>query len=231
MRSCQGGERSDRGPRSVGANPRHPCIWRMDRRHCGRGFFLDTPPGASVYYARFSMGVQTVEMLIEVSKIPPEGLHLALPAEELDLGNSAGLWEGPASVRAELYLGRSGRGLLIGGTFVGDVVLICSRCLESFRFQAQDRFDLYCALGLQAPEGEERELAVDELDVTYIEEGRINTDHLLRENVLLGLPVQPVCREDCRGLCSRCGANLNLGSCGCQESHLDPRLAILRKLR
>jgi uncharacterized protein len=170
-------------------------------------------------------------MLIEVSKIPPEGLHVALPAEELDLGNSAGLWEGPASVRAELYLGRSGRGLLIGGTFVGDVALICSRCLESFRFQAQDRFDLYCALGLQAPEGEERELAVDELDMTYIEEGRINTDHLLRENVLLGLPVQPVCREDCRGLCSRCGANLNLESCGCQDPHLDPRLTILRKLR
>ena len=63
-------------------------------------------------------------MLIEVSKIPPEGLHLALPAEELDLGNSAGLWEGPASVRAELYFGHSGRGLLIGGTFVGEVALI-----------------------------------------------------------------------------------------------------------
>jgi uncharacterized protein len=170
-------------------------------------------------------------MLIEISEIPPEGLHVALPAEEFDLGNSAGLWEGPASVRAELYLGRSGRGLLIGGTFVGDVALICSRCLESFRFQTQDRFDLYCALGLQASEGGERELAVDELDVTYLEEGRINTDHLLRENVLLGLPVQPVCREDCRGLCSRCGANLNLGSCGCQESPLDPRLTILRKLR
>jgi uncharacterized protein len=72
---------------------------------------------------------------------------------------------------------------------------------------------------------------MDELDVTYLEEGRINTDHLLRENVLLGLPVQPVCREDCRGLCSRCGANLNLGSCGCQEPHLDPRFTILRKLR
>ncbi len=170
-------------------------------------------------------------MLIEVSQIPPEGLVLALPADELDLGDSAGLWEGPASVQAELRLGRSGRGLVIGGTFVGDVALICSRCLEPFRFQAQDRFDLYCELQLQGPPGEQRELGEDELDVTYLEEGRINTDHLLRENILLSLPVQPLCREDCRGLCPHCGTNLNLGTCGCQPPHGDPRLEILRKLR
>jgi uncharacterized protein len=170
-------------------------------------------------------------MLIEVSQIPPEGLDVALPAEEVDLGDSAGLWAGPASVQAELRLERSGRGVVIGGTFVGDVALICSRCLESFRFQAQDRFDLYCALGLQASPGEVRELAVDELDVTYLEEGRINTDHLLRENVLLNLPVQPLCREDCRGLCPQCGANLNLRLCSCEAPRMEPRMQILRKLR
>jgi uncharacterized protein len=170
-------------------------------------------------------------MLIEVSKIPPEGLDVALPAERLDLGESVGLWDGPVSVQAEMHIGRSGRGLVIGGTFVGDVALICSRCLEPFHFQPQDRFDLYCALGLQAPRGEERELAEEELDVTYLDEGRIDTDQLLRENVLLSLPVQPLCREECRGLCPRCGANLNLGSCDCQEPRLDPRLSILRKLR
>jgi uncharacterized protein len=130
-----------------------------------------------------------------------------------------------------MHLARSGRGLVIGGTFAGDVPLICSRCLERFRFETQDRFDLYCEVGLPTPAGEERELDQDELDVTYLEEGRINTDHLLRENILLSLPVQPLCREDCRGLCPQCGANLNLGSCGCQAPVVDPRLQILRKLR
>jgi uncharacterized protein len=67
--------------------------------------------------------------------------------------------------------------------------------------------------------------------VTYLEEGRINTDHLLRENVLLSLPVQPLCREDCRGLCPQCGANLNLRLCGCQAPRVEPRMQILRKLR
>jgi len=170
-------------------------------------------------------------MLIEVSQIPPDGLDIDLPPGELDLGNPAELWEGPASVRAAMHLGRSGRGLVIGGTFVGDVLLICSRCLERFPFQTRDRFDLYCEVAPQAPRGEERELDEDDLDVTYLEEGRINTDHLLRENILLSLPVQPLCREDCRGLCPQCGANLNLGSCGCRAPRVDPRLQILRKLR
>lgn len=170
-------------------------------------------------------------MLIEVSQIPAEGLDVSLPAEKLELGDSPGLWDGPASVQAQLHLERSGRGLVIGGAFVGDVALICSRCLEPFHFQTQERFDLYCAVGLPATPREERELAADELDVTYLEEGRINTDHLLRESVLLSLPVQPLCREDCRGLCPHCGANLNLTSCGCQEPDVDLRLQILRKLR
>jgi uncharacterized protein len=172
-------------------------------------------------------------MLVEISQIPPDGLDIALPVDDLDLGDSGGMWEGPASVQAEMHLSRSGRGLVIGGTFTGKLPLFCSRCLERFSFQTQERFDLYCEVGLQTALGEERErvLGEDDLDVTYLEEGRINTDQLLRENILLSLPVQPLCREDCRGLCPQCGANLNLGSCGCEAPRLDPRLQVLRKLR
>jgi uncharacterized protein len=170
-------------------------------------------------------------MLIEVSQIPPDGLEIALPTGELDLGDPAGLWDGPASVRAAMHVDRSGRGVVIRGTFDGDVALICSRCVEPFRFRTEDRFDLYCEVELGARPGEERELDEDDLDVTYLEEGRINTDHLLRENILLSLPVQPLCREDCRGLCPQCGANLNLGSCGCPTPREDPRLRVLGKLK
>ena len=170
-------------------------------------------------------------MLIELSQIPPDGLDVTLPTGELDLGASAGLWEGPASVRAVMHLQRSGRGVVIGGTFASDISLVCSRCLEPFPFQAEDRFDVYCQVRSQHPSGDEHERDEDEMDVTYLEEGRINTDHLLRENILLSLPVQPICREDCRGLCPQCGANRNLGPCGCQVPPGDPRLLGLRKLR
>lgn len=169
-------------------------------------------------------------MLIEVSQIPPEGLEIALPEEMLDLGEPADTWDGPATVQAELHLGRSGHGVLVTGSFSGDVPLVCSRCLEPFQFQVEDRFDLYCEPGAASPPEEEHELTDDELDVTYLEEGRINTDHLLRESILLSLPVQPLCHEDCRGLCPRCGANLNQGACTCTETRVDPRLQVLRKL-
>lgn len=169
-------------------------------------------------------------MLIEVSQIPPEGLDVALSEETLDLGEPADTWDGPATVQCGLHLGRSGRGVLISGSFTSDVALFCSRCLERFHFQVEDRFDLYCETGAEGTPDEEHELTDDELDVTYLEGGRIDTDHLLRENILLSLPVQPLCREDCRGLCPRCGVNLNQGACNCTEDRVDPRLQALRKL-
>jgi uncharacterized protein len=53
----------------------------------------------------------------------------------------------------------------------------------------------------------------------------------LRERLLLSLPTLPLCRDDCRGLCARCGSDLNAGPCGCAAEAGDPRLAVLRTLR
>jgi uncharacterized protein len=169
-------------------------------------------------------------MLIEISKIPPEGIDVALPQAPLDLGKPSEVWTGPATVEATLRLDRSGRGVVVSGAFRGGIQLVCSRCLEPFPFAAEEPFHLYFETARPGRPEEEQELTDDELDVTYVEEGRINTDDLLRENVLLGLPVQPLCREGCRGLCGHCGTNLNEGSCDCQESRPDPRLEVLRKL-
>ncbi|MFB3816502.1 MAG: DUF177 domain-containing protein [Candidatus Methylomirabilales bacterium] len=128
-----------------------------------------------------------------------------------------------------MHIARSGRDFVITGSFSGEVQLVCGRCLDRFRFHAEDGFDLYCPLGPD-PVDEEHELTEDELDVTYVEEGKVNTDQLLRESVLLSLPVQPLCHEACRGLCPRCGANLNQAPCSCVEASGDPRLQVLKKL-
>jgi uncharacterized protein len=53
----------------------------------------------------------------------------------------------------------------------------------------------------------------------------------MREQMYLALPMKPLCRDDCRGLCPTCGANLNLAACGCKNEWEDPRLAVLRKLK
>jgi uncharacterized protein len=169
-------------------------------------------------------------MLIELSQIPPEGLEVALPDQELDLGVPGGTWDGPVRVQANLHIARSGSDFVVTGSFIGGMRLVCGRCLEPFPFRAEDRFDLYCPLTTTGRTNDEHELTEDELDVTYVEEGRMNTDQLLRESVLLSLPVQPLCHEACRGLCPRCGANLNQGPCGCEDAAGDPRLQVLKKL-
>ena len=196
------------------------------------GFSLDTPRGAKYTQRVFAPASKRLRpaMLIELSQIPPDGLDVALPEEVLDLGASAGIWTGPATVQATMHMARSGRGILISGSFNGAVPLVCSRCIEPFPFSAQDHFEVYCEAAAQGQVEEEHELTNDELDVTYLEQGRLNTDTLLRENILLSLPVQPLCHEDCRGLCPRCGANLNQSACNCTETHVDPRLQALRKL-
>jgi DUF177 domain-containing protein len=169
-------------------------------------------------------------MLIEISKIPPEGLDVAVPEAPLDLGEPSDVWAGPATVGAAVRFDRSGRGVVVSGTFQGGIQLVCSRCLEPFPFTTKESFRLYFETARPGRPEEEFELTDDELDVTFVEEGRIDTDSLLRENVLLSLPLQPLCREDCRGLCQYCGTNLNLGGCPCQEPRRDPRLEPLRKL-
>ena len=71
------------------------------------------------------------------------------------------------------------------------------------------------------PDGDEYVLAPD---------GKVELDELLREDVLLDLPGKFLCREDCKGLCPRCGKNLNQGDCGCPKQEVDPRLAALQAL-
>ena len=72
----------------------------------------------------------------------------------------------------------------------------------------------------------------DESGDDYIEtpDYKLDTDSLLRDDILLELPSKLLCRDDCKGLCPKCGKNLNEGSCGCDLRETDPRLAALRQL-
>ncbi|RPF42600.1 uncharacterized protein EDD75_1702 [Thermodesulfitimonas autotrophica] len=100
------------------------------------------------------------------------------------------------------------------------VRLACSRCLKEFAVELAGRIEeKYRLHGAAGPE-EEIPLAADDLDFT---------DQVI-ESLLLALPMKPLCREDCRGLCPRCGKDLNEGACGCPAGEGDPRLAVLKKL-
>jgi uncharacterized protein len=98
--------------------------------------------------------------------------------------------------------------------------------------QELDLFFLPAAAGQPEAQEEEVELSDRDVVVGYYEGDRLDLGEVVREQVLLGLPLKPLCREDCHGLCPRCGKNRNAGACGCkpEEEAGDPRLEPLRKL-
>jgi uncharacterized protein len=70
----------------------------------------------------------------------------------------------------------------------------------------------------------------EDVDISYYRDDRIDLNELLREQFYLALPMKPLCRDDCKGLCPQCGTNLNTGACSCATQWEDPRLAPLKGL-
>src|SRR5437899_2703325 len=117
------------------------------------------------------------------------------------------------------------------GNVTTTVGLPCSRCLEPFTLPVDQSFDLrYQPHARNTGEGE-REIEEDDLTTAFYEHDEIDLGQLMREQFYLALPMKPLCRDDCRGLCPMCGTNLNGGTCECKPDSHDPRLAVLKKLK
>ena len=104
----------------------------------------------------------------------------------------------------------------------------CDRCLEVARFPVEVSFDLFYEP--DAPDEEEVEIDPGESEVGFYAGKGLELEEVLREQVLLALPMQRICREDCRGICPVCGQNRNLVACGCRLEPVDDRWAALRNL-
>jgi uncharacterized protein len=98
----------------------------------------------------------------------------------------------------------------------------CDRCLNDVSLAVEIPFDLVYTPGDSGRESSEIELHGSDLDFAFYENDEINIDELVLEQIELSLPSRFLCREDCRGLCSQCGADLNQEQCNC-EKPIDPR--------
>ncbi len=107
----------------------------------------------------------------------------------------------------------------------------CDRCLEAATFGVEKRFDLDYHPADEIAGGGEDEIEEVETEVAYYEGDRLDLDEVLREVVLLALPMQLVCSDTCKGICPSCGLNRNQQSCDCQERTIDDRWNQLRNLR
>jgi uncharacterized protein len=118
------------------------------------------------------------------------------------------------------------------GTVRTELELACGRCLEPFRLPVDASFDLRYLPAAQMTADAEHEVQDEDLDTSYYRDDQIDLDELLREQFYLQLPMKPLCRAECQGLCPQCGTNLNTGACTCASGwDDDPRLAPLRGWR
>lgn len=117
------------------------------------------------------------------------------------------------------------------GTVKAELELACSRCLEPYRLTVDAPFDLRYLPATDAATETEREIEEEDLETSYYRDEQIDLNELLREQFYLVLPMKPLCQNDCKGLCSQCGANRNTSSCTCAPGWGDPRLAGLKALK
>jgi uncharacterized protein len=109
--------------------------------------------------------------------------------------------------------------------------LECSRCLTAYPFAHDEEFTLVLYRRKSEEGGEERELDKDDLDAYFYDEPELSVAPIVEERIQMAVPMKPLCREDCPGLCVTCGKDLNQGPCGCQTETIDPRWEALAKLK
>jgi len=110
----------------------------------------------------------------------------------------------------------------------------CDRCLEPARFPLESDFDLFYRPEPAAAEhhaGEEMAIDEGESQIGFYEGGGLGLNDILREHILLSLPMQYVCGETCKGICPACGQNRNQVNCGCSPRPADDRWAALKNLK
>ncbi len=107
----------------------------------------------------------------------------------------------------------------------------CDRCMEPASFPIETHFDLVYMPAGAAKAGGEDEIDAAGVEVGYYEGGGLALNEILREVVLLALPMQLICTEDCKGICPVCGQNRNQRDCGCHPEETDDRWNILRNFR
>jgi len=178
-------------------------------------------------------------MEFRVSELEREPLDfdLSLKAGTIDFGEEAEQVGNLAtSGRAEVIHEHRGPkeivpDIRLKGRYSGRFQVPCARCIEPVEIPLAADFDLiFRPVGADA-DAPERSITASETEIGYYQRDSVLLEDVLREQVLLSLPVRTLCKPNCKGLCPSCGANRNLQPCSCDEGKGDPRWEALTGLR
>jgi len=126
-------------------------------------------------------------------------------------------------IKGRVNLTRTNRGILVQGQVQTSIPVECSRCLNLYEchliINIEEEYfpmiDVNSGTALEVPE-EPENFRIDEHHILDLSEA-------IRQNALLAVPMKPLCREDCPGLCQKCGADLTKSQCSCKNNEIDPR--------
>ena len=170
-------------------------------------------------------------MFIEIEGLKPEPLHIrhVFPIEEIKFSHEDAALSAP--VAADFVLTHKDRDLRVDGTVETAIRFKCSRCAKDFSRSFAARFNLSYLPQPKWTENAEIELRYEDMEVAYYDGVSLDVDLMVLEQIELAMPMRFVCREDCKGLCCQCGADLNEGACLCKNKDTDSRLSVLLDLQ
>lgn len=158
--------------------------------------------------------------VVDLAALKPGHNRVPMEAGPAELDLSPAEWR--ERIQGDLGVERTGEQVTVRGRVRGTAVLECVRCARTFEQALEPELVVYADRGTTGRRvDEERELARD--DYMKFHDGRhLDLRAEAREVLLLDLPIAPRCREECRGLCPRCGADLNEGPCACTKTSPAP---------
>ena len=155
-------------------------------------------------------------------------------------GDSGEIAEPVAPIQFEVAANWMAEDVYLEGWAEGEFEMECSRCVARYRHALRETFRLVLEpAGERVPPDPEGAEALkrdgvclgDDLELGWYRGAEIDIEPYLAEVVALAMPVQPLCRDDCAGLCPECGANRNEAACGCSETKPNSPFAVLASLR
>ena len=159
----------------------------------------------------------------------PQEFSVDMSSQECGLSEDIGTSTTP--IHLDAYVRKVQEEITVEGRISTHIEMICSRCLTPHDEYLDDTFEvIYRPRPEEQEVGDEIELEETDLNISYYVGDSLAIAELIREQLLLLLPVKPLCKDDCVGLCPSCGQNLNEGSCTCPKEAIDSRFAVLGQL-
>lgn len=170
-------------------------------------------------------------MLVELEEIPPEGLEITFDLEPSFFELTDKGLDISERVSFNCSLVKSGKEVYMQGDMRTGLKLVCARCLVPFKIALGMHLEICYLPKWAVSDKEEVELDSSDLNKYYYEGGAIDLKDAVRDYIATAVPMKPLCREDCKGLCYKCGKNLNIEACNCEPDEFDDRFETLQGLK